>query len=138
MKREYVRPTAVIDNFAADVFCTNSVCGTENVVYNFVCDAGEKNHKYAVLDANNNVQTISGMYLDGGVGTDWFHTTYYFHPCKETHQASSDSGFITGLHLDDISTPGDDNISVVVWTENNTDVHCTTALDMNKWTTAKS
>ena len=32
----------------------------------------------------------------------------------------------------------DENIKVVIWTDHDTNVHCTTQLDMNQWTTAKS
>ena len=31
-----------------------------------------------------------------------------------------------------------DKIMVKIWTDNYTDVHCTTKLNMNQWSTAKS
>ena len=62
----------------------------------------------------------------------------YYTPCGETHQAESDSGFLEGYHLDYPWTREDENIKVVIWTNNNTDVHCTTQLDMKEWATAKS
>lgn len=107
-----------------------AACGDSGVIYNFECTAGEKRKQYAVKDENGNVATISGMYLNG--------SRYYYHPCGETHKAPSDSGFLFGYHLDDPDTWRDENIQVVIWTDNDTDVHCTTKLDINSWTTTKS
>ena len=128
MKKTWEEPKIMVQKFVANEYV--AACGASGTVYNFVCDAGEKDTKYAVKDANGKVATISGYYMDGK--NDWYK------PCGETHQAESDSGFLTGYHLDDTSTRKDDNIAVIIWTENNTDVHCTTQLDMNEWTTAKS
>lgn len=61
-----------------------------------------------------------------------------YHPCGETHKAEENSGFLTGYHIDDVNTQKDENIEVIIWTDNNTDVHCTTELDMDNWETAKS
>ena len=60
-----------------------------------------------------------------------------YHPCNKTHEAESDSGFISGF-IDDQSTRDDEATPVVIWTENGTNVHCTTRLDINTWETAKS
>ena len=133
MKKTWEEPKIMVQKFVANEYV--AACGASGTVYNFVCDAGEKNKHYAVKDANGNVATISGMYMDGG-GSFW---GAYYHPCGETHQAESDSGFLTGFHLDDPKTQGyDENIKVVIWTDHDTNVHCTTQLDMNQWTTAKS
>ena len=61
----------------------------------------------------------------------------YYHPCDETHEASTRDEFING-YIDDQSTWKDEKMPVVIWTERGTDVHCTTNLDTNTWTTAKS
>lgn len=132
MKEAWVRPLTEVQKFVANEYV--AACGDSGVVYYFECNAGNKNHKYAVKDSKGQVVTISGMYMNGGQGFGG----YYYHPCKETHTAESDSGFIKGYHLDDMSTSGDDKIKVIIWTDNNTDVHCTTNVDMNKWETAKS
>lgn len=131
MKRAYVRPTMVGERFVANEYV--AACGDSGVVYKFNCNAGKKDHFYAVKDAKGNVATISGRYMNGIaiLGN-------YYHPCGEKHEAESDSGFLTGYHIDDMSTGEDDNISVIIWTKNNTDVHCTTNLDMKNWETAKS
>ena len=81
-------------------------------------------------DDHGDVATIAVLYMDG--------VWNYYHPCGEKHKAESNSGFLTGYHIDDMSTIKDDNIPVIIWTENNTNVHCTTNLDMRKWETAKS
>ena len=131
MKKTWEEPKIMVQKFVANEYV--AACGDSGVVYNFECNAGEEDTPYAVKDANGNVATISGMYMDGG--SFW---GAYYHPCGETHQAESDSGFLTGFHLDDPKTKKDENIKVIIWTQDNTDVHCTTQLDMNQWTTAKS
>ena len=128
MKKTWELPVILVQQFEANEYV--AACGDSGVIYNFECNAGEKRKRYAVKDANGDVATISGMYLDGS----W----YYYHPCGDTHEAPSDSGFLFGYHLDDPKTENDENIQVVIWTNNNTDVHCTTKLDINSWTTTKS
>ena len=129
MKKTWEEPKIMVQKFVANEYV--AACGASGTVYNFVCDAGKEGIQYAVKDANGKVATISGSYMDGK--NDWYE------PCGETHQAESDSGFLTGFHLDDPKTEHvDENIGVIIWTQNNNDVHCTTQLDMNQWTTAKS
>ena len=60
-----------------------------------------------------------------------------YHPCEETHEAKENTGFIDG-YIDDQSTWDDEKIPVVIWTNNGTNVHCTTNLDISTWATAKS
>ena len=132
MKKKWIEPQILVQEFVPNEYV--AACGDSGVVYKFDCNAGIENHKYAVKDGNGKVATIAGFYMDGG--QSW--TGRYYHLCGEKHEAESDSGFLTGYHIDDMSTIGDDNISVIIWTENNTDVHCTTNLDMSKWETAKS
>lgn len=128
MKKVYEAPVVHLEQFVANEYI--AACGESGTVYKFKCDAGKKSERYAVKDANGNIATISGMYMDGEF--------YYYNPCGDTHEAESDSGFLFGYHIDDVFTRKDENIPVVIWTENNRDVHCTTALDMDLWETAKS
>ena len=128
MRKTWEEPRILVQEFVANEYV--AACGDSGVVYNFKCNAGQRGTKYAVKDANGNVATISGMRMNG--------VTRFYHPCGETHKAESDSGFLTGYHIDDPNTRRDENIEVIIWTENNTNVHCTTQLDMNKWETAKS
>lgn len=131
-KQKWVRPQAIVQEFVANEYV--AACGDSGTIYKFDCNAGNSDTHYAVKDSSGKIATISGMYMNGGSG----YGGYYYHPCGKKHEAPSDSGFLTGYHLDDPSTKGDENISVIIWTENNTDVHCTTNLDMSKWETAKS
>ena len=128
MKKTWEEPRILVQQFMPNEYV--AACGTSGVVYNFECNAGEEDTKYAVKDATGTVAKTSGWYMNGK--DDWYE------PCGEIHQAESDSGFLTGFHLDDPKTKKDENIKVIIWTQDNTDVHCTTQLDMNKWTTAKS
>jgi len=128
MKKTWEEPKIMVQKFIPNEYV--AACGDSGVVYNFECNAGERNGWYAVKDSYGNVATISRRYMDGR------HN--YYHPCGETHQANSNSGFLTGYHIDDTRTYEDENIEVIIWTDYNTDVHCTTKLDMNEWTTAKS
>ena len=45
--RTWEKPIAVVDQFVANSFV--STCGDENTVYNFECNAGDKNKKYDVI-----------------------------------------------------------------------------------------
>ena len=131
--RTWEKPIAVVDQFVANSFV--STCGDENTVYNFECNAGERRRHYDVF-------TDNGTNLTKGVSR-------YYHPCKETHQANTSDDFITGYM---VSNDGNDRLSywtpfgrkeypttkVIIWTNNGTNVHCTTNLDMKTWTTAKS
>lgn len=128
MKKTWEEPKILVQKFIPNEYV--AACGDGGVVYNFECNAGEEDTNYAVKDSKGQVATISGSKMDG-----WFS---YYSPCGETHEADSNSGFLTGYHLDDPWTREDENIEVVIWTDNNTDVHCTTKLNMNEWTTAKS
>ena len=128
MKKRWEEPIILVQQFVANEYV--AACGDSGVVYNFECNAGEKSKRYAVKNANGEVAWISGWYMNG--------KDDYYRPCRETHHAESDSGFLFGYHIDDSDTKHDENIPVIIWTDNNTDVHCTTKLDMNSWTTAKS
>lgn len=128
MKKAFDMPKIVVEQFVPNEYV--AACGDSGTTYYFECNAGETWKRYAVKDSAGRIATISGKYMDGY----W----NYYHPCGETHTAPSNSGFLSGYHLDDPRTDGDENIQVVIWTENNTNVHCTTELDMNEWETAKS
>lgn len=131
--RNWERPMVVVDTFAANEFV--STCGENHKVYNFECNAGDEDGMYDVF-------TNDGRNLTKGI-------INYYHPCKATHKAAEDSGFIKGFIVDN---GGNDQLyyidwggihkypktDVIIWTNNNTDVHCTTNLEMNEWTTDKS
>lgn len=127
MKRRYERPSAYIEEFTPNEYV--AACGDHGKVYKFECNAGEKNKQYNVYYFNNGQK----KYLTKG---GLFGS--YYHPCKATHEAEEDTGFISGF-IDDQSTwQEDEKIPVVIWTDNGRDVHCTTNLNMKEWATAKS
>lgn len=129
MKKEWLEPKIQVQQFTANEYV--AACGDSGTVYKFECNAGIKDHSYAVKDSNGKPVWISGRYMNGVLSS--------YTPCGKTHEAESDSGFLTGYHLDDTSTYWkDEKINVIIWTENNRNVHCTTNLDMSKWETAKS
>lgn len=140
--RNWERPMVVVDTFVANEFV--STCGENHKVYNFECNAGERNKRYDVFTADgHNLTPDEGFWL--------FKTPGYYYPCKETHEAAEDSGFMKGFIVDN---GGNDRLTyrdwwggttheypktdVIIWTNNNTNVHCTKNLNMKEWTTAKS
>lgn len=145
MKTKWEEPMILVQQFVPNEYV--AACGDGGTTYNFECNAGSSNKSYAIKDSSGKVATISGMYINGGYSYNsgggpgrrpQSQTGYYYHPCNETHKADSNSGFLTGYHLDDPKTPWDENISVIIWTDNGTDAHCTTNLNMEAWETAKS
>lgn len=137
--RNWERPMAVVDTFAANEFVSS--CGENHKVYNFKCNAGNKYKHYDVFTSDGRNLTPGTHHRNGEV----------YHPCNATHQAEEDSGFIKGFMVDN---DGNDQLTyktwwngqtheyrktdVIIWTNNNTDVHCTTNLNMKEWTTVKS
>lgn len=128
MKKTWNEPKILVQQFVPNEYV--AACGDSGTVYNFECNAGNENGEYTVKDSRGNYFRVAGHTVNGH---DW-----YYHPCSKTHTAESDSGFVTGYHIDNLNTREDENIPVVIWTNNNTDIHCTTKLDMSTWETAKS
>lgn len=130
--RNWERPMAVVDAFVANEFV--SACGDENKVYLFECNAGKKNSKYDVF-------TDDGRNLTSGL-------LKYYHPCDAKHEAKVYSDFISGYmvhnggndqrYWDILKKHEYPKTKVIIWTDNGTNVHCTTNLNTNEWTTAKS
>lgn len=129
MKKRWEEPRILVQKFIPNEYV--AACGDENKVYNFVCDAGDGTPGKVYEDSNHNGtfdfgvdQALTGSIL----------STY--HACGETHSAPTDDDFINGFYF-----PFSDPLKatkVIIWTNNGTDVHCTTNLDMDSWTTDKS
>lgn len=116
--RNWERPMVVVDTFAANEFVSS--CEEGGSAYKFECNAGKKYHRYNVYYYDGNRK----HYLD--------KYPYYYHPCGETHEASTKDDFING-YIDDQSTGYDEKIPVVIWTDRGRDVHCTTNLTIESW-----
>lgn len=133
MKKRWEEPRILAQKFMPNEYV--AACGDSGVVYNFECNAGSRWNDYNVYLEDGTPYATSGR-DNGGCHTDYFS----YHPCGETHEANSDSGFLEGYMYEQNSWGQNtgSRINVIIWTENYTDVHCTTNLDMNEWTTAKS
>ena len=87
MKKSYVRPMMHCEEFAANEYV--AACGDENRVYYFECDAPGGNLYYY----RNGDGTIDGVY--NGTGTAILLGSY--HPCGDTHEASTTNPFYDGF-----------------------------------------
>lgn len=153
-KKMWVAPQMEGMEFFAGEYC-ESVCGEGHVVYNFTCDAGGGESGYVWLETNNWIpEGATGNTLQKEHG-DWIGGSIFdpiyeyeadkelggYHACGITHQASATNEFLHGYYQEYSSYGEPENpiIPVIVWRGPDGDnIHCTTQLDMNKWTTAKS
>lgn len=132
MKKMWEEPKILVQKFMPNEYV--AACGDSGVVYNFECNAGSRRNSY-------NVYFDDGRPLASSNGNEeWYAPFTGYHPCGAIHEAESDSGFYDGyMYLQNRWGNNSGNpIDVVIWTDNGTDVHCTTKLDMDEWTTAKS
>ena len=158
MKKIYEKPVMLAEAFVANTYCEDcSTPGHSGYTIKFLCDAGIKNQHYGIKDASGNYLTArvvdprtgrSGNYTVSGrlrqhiFGND----ETYFETCDATHtftvatmeELYTRTDIKTGYHLDIYDTSIDENIPVTIWTDNNTNVHCTTILNPEKWEIAKS
>ena len=132
MKKRWEEPRILVQKFMPNEYV--AACGDSGVVYNFECNAGSRWDSY-------NVYFDDGRPLASSNGNEERYAQFTgYHPCGATHEAESNSGFYDGyMYLQNWRGNNSGNpIDVVIWTDNGTDVHCTTNLDMDEWTTAKS
>lgn len=131
MKREYVAPTMVCEEFAANEYV--AACGDSGVVYKFKCTAGGGKSGYVYLETNGQ----EGLQTSG-----WNADKYLsgYHACGTEHEAEHTDDFLDGYYVVDGGWFGEDTITpVIVWRGPKGDnTHCTDVLDKNEWETAKS
>lgn len=131
-RRVWMRPVTGVQKFEANEYV--AACHDWNTVYKFTCDAGG--------GAWGDVYTQDGTNLTEG-------RSRYYHACGTTHEASTQDDFISGYYIQNGGNDktGDwtwwgwedyEKIPVIIWTDNGTDVHCTTNLDQDSWETTKS
>lgn len=127
--RNWERPMAVVDTFVANEFV--STCGEQNRVYKFKCDAGGGTPGTVYKDSNHNGKwdLIGDEALTG-----YILPTYS--ACGKTHSAPTNDEFINGFYLPN-SNPTKAT-KVIIWTDGGTNIHCTTNLNKNEWTTERS
>lgn len=126
------RPLTEVQKFEANEYV--AACGDSGVVYNFECNAGSRWESY-------NVYFDDGTpYASSNGNEEWDAQFSGYHPCGATHEAESNSGFYDGyMYLQNWrGNNSGEPIDVIIWTDNGTDVHCTTNLDQDSWETAKS
>ena len=131
-RKVWSRPLTRVQQFEANEYV--AACGDSGVVYNFECNAGSRRNSY-------NVYFDDGTPLASSNGNEeWYAQFTGYHPCGATHEAESNSGFYDGyMYLQNWWGNNSGNpIDVIIWTDNGTDVHCTTNLDQDSWETAKS
>ena len=138
MKKRYERPSAYIEEFTPNEYV--AACGESGKVYNFQCNAG-RNDRYGTVYLETNGK--AGLQTEGG--RDWVngkpkkysadkYLTSLYHACDTTHKANSKDEFRDGYYL-----RVDTLLNVIVWRgEDGNNVHCTTNLNINEWSTAKS
>lgn len=130
MRREWMEPVIEVQEFVANEYV--AACGDSGKVYNFECNAGKKGTSYYVY--TNGADGVSGTSDDVWLGG--------YYPCGETHSAESDSDFAYGYMYKQgfLGFPDQSNrIDVVIWRgKDGNDIHCTTNLNIDNWTTAKS
>lgn len=127
--RNWERPMAVVDTFVANEFV--STCGEQNRVYKFKCDAGGETPGTVYKDSNHNGKwdLIGDEALTG-------HILPTYSACGKTHSAPTNDEFINGFYLPN-SNPTKAT-KVIIWTDGGTNIHCTTNLNKNEWTTERS
>lgn len=127
--KSYLKPVFNVEHFTANEYV--AACGDSGTVYKFKCDAGGGTPGTVYEDTNHNGRWDL---LGDKALTGYILPTY--HACGKTHEASTEDEFIDGFYLPD-SNPFR-TTKVKIWTDNGTNIHCTTNLDMSTWETAKS
>ncbi|MEE1087300.1 MAG: hypothetical protein U0L05_09175 [Schaedlerella sp.] len=129
MKKVYVAPTMVCEEFAANEYV--AACGDQNKVYKFKCDApGGILYYYPNGDGE-----VDGVYN----GTGDASQLGFYNPCPASHEASEKDVFYDGYIINRSLFGETTTRNVIVWRgPNNNDGHATAQLDMDAWETAKS
>ena len=138
MRKEWMEPVIEVQEFVANEYV--AACGENGKVYNFQCNAGSHDYYgkvYLETNGKAGLQTRRGMeWVDGKpkfYSADTYLTNTY-HACDKTHKANSKDEFKDGYYW-----RGDTLLNVIVWRgEDGNNVHCTTNLNINEWSTAKS
>lgn len=145
-RREYKKPVMQLEKFVPNNYCADcSDEGHTQVTYIFKCGNGLDDTWYYIHDGNGNYQWIDGKWF--GPATDWDHyPSYHYEKCTDYHEITLPKGqdpltagdIYTGLYLDKCYTNRLEQIPVVIWTNDHTNVHCTVELDPREWQLAKS
>lgn len=132
MRKEWMEPIIEVQEFVANEYV--AACGDGGTVYKFNCNAGDQDlgpydYPYEVyIDSNGDGKfDRSDKYLSN------------YHACGATHEAPASDAFLSGFMIDTRRYHDDTPLPVIIWRgEKGNNTHCTTDLDINSWTTAKS
>ena len=134
--------------FAANEYV--AACGDTGKTYLFECNAGSP-YTYTVQGLFGSYEETDDhpyyVYKDDGTQLGYYEETIFgqtytgyhsYGPCKGKHEASSMDTFIDGW-IDNYYTDENERIDVKIWLGPDGDnLHCTTKVDINTWTTGKS
>ena len=132
-KKIWSRPMAEVETFMANEYiakCSDTV----NKYYEFVCDAGDGVRGDVWIGGTvSNGTIIGGDLLTPDERIFIFKTPGYYHACGATHyvpEGNVSTTFFNGYYNE--GSYGDKTtgkfVPVVIWTANNTNVHCTKEL----------
>ena len=135
-KKAYSKPMLKSEAFVPQSYV--AACGETNKVYKFKCDAGYSFWQYYVIEDTNGNGVLDGSWNSywEWSGDDKYRSAY--HPCGKTHDASTTDEFINGFMIARLAGEIISTKKVIIWTDNGTNTHCTTNLNMDTWETAKS
>ena len=134
MKKAFAMPKIVVEQFVPNEYV--AACGESGKEYLFECNAGEgtTHTEYFMGYPISVTKYVWDVYTEDG---ELLTKRGLYGPCGQKHTAPSDSGFIRG-YMDNYYTDEVEHVDVIIWTNNGTNVHCTTNLNMSEWETAKS
>ena len=129
-KRAYIKPILESETFIPQNYI--AACGDTNYEYLFKCDAmGGFTGTVFYSDGDDKFEPFRG--------DRWMGTGY--HACGEEHKTEVGDEFIEGWYVTgwDGVSGGDWVKKVIIWKGyDGNNIHCTTNLDKDSWTTAKS
>ena len=130
MNKVWQEPQVMVQPFVANEYV--AACGDTNNEYIFKCDAmgGITGTVYRESNGNNKLDLFGDEYLGSG-----------YHACGEEHVTQTGDEFINGWYVNGKEgfEGGGWYKQVIIWKgPQGNNIHCTTNLDMNSWTVAKS
>lgn len=131
--RKYKKPVLNVEQFTANEFI--AACGDKKTVYKFKCDANSNGWFSEGGSVYQETNGVDGLQVDPlsvfGTGDTRLGS---YHPCNETHEASTTDEFVEGYLYGFPHTT-----KVIIWKGNDgKNIHCTKNLDINTWETSKS
>ena len=132
-KKAYVKPSMESETFVPNTYVAACESG---VTYWFKCDAGPESGWNEVWVESNGVPGLQTR-RSGRTPADTRRTSTY-HACGTEHEVRGDENFLDGYVVVDHGWDADEVIPALIWTNHNTNTHCTTQLHPEEWEVAKS